>query len=139
MVTAPGRPGGSRDRALGVAVYLVLLVLGIVEGLVGSFQYGQPPAPLAAILLAVLVGVTCFFGGWGTRSLGGAFIVAAGWLVASFILSLGSREGSVIIANTAAGQWYLYGGTLAAVLGVLATFIRQATTRLSAPRKPGSR
>jgi hypothetical protein len=134
MVTAPGRPGGSKDRALGVAVYLALLVLGIVEGIVGSFQYGQPPAPLAAILLAVLVGVTCAFGGWGTGSLGGAFIVAAGWLLASFILSMGSREGSVIIANTAAGQWYLYGGTLAAALGVLATFIVQTTTRLKSPR-----
>ena len=112
----------------------MLFVLGIVEGGVGSFQYGQPPAPLAAILLAILVGVTCFFGGWGTRSLGGSFVVAAGWLLASFILSLGSREGSVIIANTSAGQWYLYGGTLAAALGVLGIFILQTTTRLMSDR-----
>ncbi|HUN34227.1 MAG TPA: DUF6113 family protein [Trebonia sp.] len=134
MVTGRDRPRGRKDRALGLAVYLVLFVLGIVEGLVGSFQYGQPPVPLAAILLAVLVGVTCVFGGWGADSLGGSFVVAAGWLLASFILSLGSHEGSVIIANTSAGQWYLYGGTLAAALGVLATFILQATTRLMSTR-----
>jgi hypothetical protein len=134
MVTEPGRPSRPKDRALGVAVYLALLVLGIVEGIVGSFQYGQPPAPLAAILLAALIGVTCVFGGWGTGSLGGSFITAVGWLLASFILSLGNGEGSVIISNTAAGQWYLYGGTLAAALGVLATFILQATTRLTSAR-----
>jgi hypothetical protein len=134
MGTVPGAPSGPGSRALGVAVYLALFVLGIAEGLVGSFQYGQSPAPLVAILLAVLVGVTCVFGGWGVNSLGGSFTVAAGWLLASFILSMGSREGSVIIANTAAGQSYLYGGTLAAVLGVLATFILQTTTRLMSTR-----
>ena len=134
MATGRDRPRGPKDRALGLAVYLALLVLGIVEGLVGSFQYGQPPAPLAAILLAILVGVTCVFGGWGADSLGGSFVVAAGWLLASFVLSLGSRQGSVIIANTSAGQWYLYGGTLAAALGVLATFILQTTTRLMSTR-----
>jgi hypothetical protein len=134
MVTVPDRPGGSKDRALRVVVYLVLLVLGFVEGVVGSFQYGQSPAPLVAILLAVLIMVTCVFGGWGTGSLGGSFVTAAGWLLASFILSMGSREGTVIIANTTAGEWYLYGGTLAAAIGVLATLTLQATTRLMSAR-----
>ncbi len=134
MVTVPGRPSGSRGRAFGVVVYLALLVLGIVEGIVGSFQYGQSPAPLVAIALAVLILATCVFGGWGTGSLGGALAPAAGWLLASFILSMGSQEGSVIITNTTAGQWYLYGGTLAAVIGVLATFILQSRARLMSVR-----
>lgn len=134
MVTVPGRPSGSRGRAFGVVVYLALLVLGIVEGIVGSFQYGQSPAPLVAIALAVLILATCVFGGWGTEPLGGALAPAAGWLLASFILSMGSQEGSVIITNTTAGQWYLYGGTLAAVIGVLATFILQSRARLMSVR-----
>jgi hypothetical protein len=134
MVTEPGKPRESKDRVLGIVVYLVLLVLGLVEGMVGSFQQGQSPAPLVAILFAVLILVTCAFGGWGTGSLGGSFTVAAGWLLASFILSMGSREGSVIIANTSSGEWYLYGGTLAAALGVMISFIRQARVRLTSAR-----
>ncbi|HTU73533.1 MAG TPA: DUF6113 family protein [Trebonia sp.] len=134
MVTKPSGPGETRNRVLGVLVYLALLILGIVEGVVGSFQQGQSPAPLAAILFALLLLVSCVFGGWGTGSLGGSFVVAAGWLLASFILSTGSRAGSVIIANTAAGEWYLYGGTLAGALGVLVTFIRQASARLKSAR-----
>lgn len=134
MVTEPSSPGGPKNRVLGFAVYLVLFVLGLAEGLVGSFQQGQSPAPLVAILFAVLVLVTCVFGGWGTGSLGGSFTAAAGWLLASFILSMGSHEGSVIIANTSAGEWYLYGGTLAAALGVLASFVLQTRTRLMSAR-----
>jgi hypothetical protein len=129
MVTVPSKPSGSKNRAVGAVVYLVLFVLGAVEGIVGSFQYGQSPAPLAAILLAILILVTCIFGGWGTESLGGAFACALGWLLASFILSMGNQEGSVIIENTLAGQWYLYGGTLGAAIGVLASFMLQAAAR----------
>jgi hypothetical protein len=47
---------------------------------------------------------------------------------------MGSREGSVIIANTSSGEWYLYGGTLAAALGVMISFIRQARARLTSAR-----
>jgi hypothetical protein len=36
---------------------------------------------------------------------------------------MGTREGSIIITNTAAGEWFLYGGALAVLVGSLATFI----------------
>ena len=42
---------------------------------------------------------------------------AVGWIVASFVLAMPSSHGSVIITNTTAGKWYLYGGALAAVGG----------------------
>ena len=36
---------------------------------------------------------------------------------------MGRPNGSIIITNTAAGQWYLYGGSLAAVTGAAAAYI----------------
>ena len=44
-------------------------------------------------------------------SVSGALVPAVGWILASFVLSMPVSSGSVIIANTAAGKWYLYGGT----------------------------
>lgn len=113
--SAAGRRPGT--RAASVATFFALLVFGAVQGLVGSFQYAQPPAPAIAIVLAVIIFATCVLCGVGTRSLAGAFAPALGWVVASFVMAMGTRAGSVIITNTAAGQWYLYGGALGAALG----------------------
>jgi hypothetical protein len=60
--------------------------------------------------------------GWGTMTFSGALAPAAGWLLASFYLSMGTHQGSVIITNTTAGKWYLYGGALAVVASLLANF-----------------
>jgi uncharacterized membrane protein len=115
-----------------VAVYVVLFVLGALQGLVGSFQYSQSPAPVVAIGLDAVILATCVLAGWGMRSFGGSLAAAGGWLVASFIMAIGTHGGSVIITNTAAGEWYLYGGTLSVLLGSLATFV--LLTRLRAER-----
>jgi hypothetical protein len=130
MGTVPGDKAGG--WVLGVAVYVVLFVLGALQGLVGSFQYGQSPAPVVAIGLDAVILATCVLAGWGTRSFGGSLAAAGGWLVASFIMAIGTHGGSVIITNTAAGEWYLYGGTLSVLLGSLATFV--LLTRLRAER-----
>jgi uncharacterized membrane protein len=107
-----------------VAVYVVLFVLGAVEGLIGSFQYSALPGsvPVAALVCCVVLLATCLLAAWAMRSVSGAFAPAAGWLVASFVLSMPVSSGSVIITNTTAGQWYLYGGTLCAAIGVAASF-----------------
>ena len=107
-----------------VAVYVVLFVLGAVEGLIGSFQYSAVAGsvPVAALVCCVVLLATCLLAAWAMRSVSGAFAPAAGWLVASFLLSLPVSSGSVIITNTTAGQWYLYGGTLCAAIGVAASF-----------------
>jgi hypothetical protein len=110
-------------RVQTAATYALLFVLGLFEGLIGTFQYSRGPAPLASILFALLVLVTCLLASWGTRSLGGAFAPAIGWIVASFVMSLPTGGGSVVIASTAAGKWYLYGGTLCAAAGVSAAFV----------------
>lgn len=128
MGTPQGQPD-TAQRARTAVVYVLLFVLGAVQGIFGSFQYSRGPAPLLAILLAGLIFATCLLGGWATRTLGGGLLPAVGWFVASFVLSMPRANGSVIITNTAAGKWYLYGGSLAAVAGVIAAFVLWARTR----------
>jgi hypothetical protein len=111
------------DRVQTVVMYGLLFVLGVFEGVIGSFQYSWGPAPLAAIGFAALVLVSCLLASWGTRTLGGAVAPAVGWILAAYVMSLPNSGGSVIIANTSAGKWFLYAGTLCAVAGVSAAFV----------------
>jgi hypothetical protein len=116
-------------RALTGVVYLVLFVLGVLLGVIGSFQYSRGPVPLVAIVLDLAIFVTCLLGGWGMRTFLGGVIPAIGWFVASFVLSMPDSQGSVIITATTAGEWYLYGGALAAAAGGSAAFILWARTK----------
>jgi CHASE2 domain-containing sensor protein len=127
MGMVDGRP--TAQRAVTAAGYVILFVLGAVEGLIGSFQYSQSPAPLIAIVLDVAILGTCLFCGWGMRTVGGGLIPAVGWILASFIMSMGNAQGSIIITNTAAGQWYLYGGALAAAVGAVTAFVFWSRTQ----------
>jgi hypothetical protein len=111
------------QRAIAAACYVVLFVLGALQGLIGCFNYSRSPVPLVAISFAVLIFVTCVLAGWGTRTFGGGLAPALGWIITSLVLSMGRPNGSIIITNTAAGQWYLYGGSLAAVTGTVAAYI----------------
>jgi hypothetical protein len=105
-------------------VYGVLFVLGAIEGAIGSFQYSRTAGtfPLAAIAFCVAILVTCLLAGWGMRTVSGALAPAAGWLLATLVLSMPVANGSVIIANSTPGKWYLYGGTVSVVLGVALSF-----------------
>jgi uncharacterized membrane protein len=122
METPEGLPGKGQ-RALTAVAYLVLFLLGAMQGIIGSFQYSQSPVPLIAIILDLAIFATCVLCGWGMRSFTGGLVPAAGWIIASFILSMPNSHGSVIITNTTAGKWYLYGGAIAAVAGATATFV----------------
>jgi hypothetical protein len=81
----------------------------------------------------VVIFATCVLAGWGMRTFGGGLAPAIGWIIASFVLSMGRPNGSIIITNTAAGQWYLYGGSLAAATGAAAAYILWVRPR-SRPR-----
>jgi uncharacterized protein DUF6113 len=107
-----------------VAVYGMLFVLGAVQGVIGSFQYSwmAGPVPVAALACCAVLLATCLLGAWAMRSVSGALAPAAGWILAAFVMSMPVSNGSVIITNTAAGRWYLYGGTVTAVAGVLLSF-----------------
>jgi uncharacterized protein DUF6113 len=128
MGSADGK--GRRLLATG-AVYGALVLLGAVEGLIGSFQYSHTagPVPLAAIVCCLVILATCLLASWAVRSVTGALTPAFGWILASFVMSLPASNGSVIITNSAAGKWYLYGGTLSTVVGVALSFAGQARMR----------
>jgi hypothetical protein len=126
MGTSQGPLPKGGQRALTTAAgYLVLFVLGAFQGLIGSFQYSQAPAPLIAIVLVVIIFGTCAACGWGIGTFTAGLLPAVGWILATFILAMGRPNGSVIITATAAGEWYLYGGALGCVVGsVTAYFTR---------------
>ena len=114
--------GGKGTRALlNAAPYFALFLVGAVQGLIGSFQYSRD-APLGAIAFCVVLLATGLLGAWGMRSLAGALWPALGWIFASFILSMPVSSGSVIITNSTAGEWYLYGGTVCALAGIALSF-----------------
>lgn len=121
---------GTRVLLTGAA-YAALFLAGVVEGLIGSFQYSRM-APFGAIVFCLVLLATCLLGSWAMRSVSGALCPALGWIVASFVLSMPVASGSVIITNSTAGKWYLYGGAVCAVSGVGVSFgvwARRAGTR----------
>ena len=107
-----------------VGVYAVLFLLGLVEGMIGSFQYSWTagPVPAAALVCCAVILATCLLAAWAMRSVSGAILPGMGWIIASFVLSMPVSNGSVIITNTTPGRWYLYGGTLSVAAGVIASF-----------------
>ena len=134
METPQDLPGRGQ-RVFTAITYLVVLVLGAMQGLIGSFQYSRSPVPLVAILLDLVIFATCVLCGWGMRSFGAGLLPAVGWIVVSFVLAMPSSHGSVIITNTTAGKWYLYGGALAAAAGATTAFVLRAR----APSRPRPR
>ena len=131
MGTSQGpRPTGGQ-RTFTAAGYVLLFVLGALQGMIGSFQYSRSPAPLIAIVLVVIIFATCAGCGWGVGSFGAALLPAAGWLLASFIIAMPRPNGSVVVTASAAGEWYLYGGALACAAGCVSGFF--ARLRRSAP------
>ena len=107
-----------------MAAYAVLFVLGMVQGLIGTFQYSRGPAPLASILFALAILATCVLAAWGMRTALGGVLPAAGWLLVTLVLSSAPAGGSVIITATPAGEWFLFGGAVAAVAGAVFAFAR---------------
>ena len=113
--------------------YALLLVLGGLEGLIGSFHYSGTLGsfPAAALAFAAATFVTCVLAAWGMRTPTAGLMPAVGWFVASFVLAMATPGGSVVITNTAAGKWFLYGGSACAAAGVLVAFAAKPRSRTS--------
>lgn len=136
-----GQPAEARAREdrgelfVAVGAYVLLLVLGILEGLIGTFQYSRAlgSVPVGAVAFALLIGVTCVLGAWGMHRPLGGLLPGVGWLLTSLLLARGTAGGSVLITNTAAGQWFLFGGTACTAAGVITGFVRWSPRRQGAP------
>jgi hypothetical protein len=127
----PRPPRDSQAFVTGGA-YALLFVLGGMQGLIGCFQFsrGAGPVPVAALILAGLILVTCLLGAAGMGSAAGALVPAAGGLLVSVLLTLPTPGGSVVVTNTAAGAWYLYGGSVCAAAGVVFAFVSRSRARM---------
>lgn len=115
-------------------IYLALFLFGLAQGLVGAFYYSVGPAPLAALGFDACILGTCLLGAWGTQSALGGFAPAAGWFIVTFVLASGTSAGSVIITASSAGEWFLFGGSVAAMVGVVGGFRLWARHRRAGPR-----
>jgi len=134
----PGqRPPRGDGQGVAVTAYVALFVLGMVQGLIGTFQYSRGPAPLAAILFDLAILATCVLGSWGMRTALGGVLPAAGWLLVTLVLSSAPAGGSVIVTATTAGEWFLFGGALSAVAGAVFAFARWGRPRRRTPADPG--
>jgi hypothetical protein len=127
---AGGGAAGQRrpDWPVAVGAYAVLFVLGVMEAMIGSFQYARAPRPVPVAALVCCAGIllTCVLAAWAMRSVSGALLPGMGWVITSFVLSMPVSNGSVIITATTPGEWYLYGGTLSVAAAVVAAFALMA-------------
>src|SRR5215469_3885483 len=128
--------------AVTVGAYLALFLLGLLQGLIGTFQYSRGPAPLAAILFDLGILATCVLGSWGMRTALGGVLPAAGWFIVTLILSSVPAGGSILITDSSAGRWFLFGGAVCAVGGALYSFARWSRAsrdhRSRADNRPGA-
>ena len=120
-MTSQGTRPAAQQRVLTAFGYLLLLVLGALEGLVGSFQYSRGPSPLVAVIFVVVIFLTCLACGWGMGTALAGLLPAVGWIIVSFALATGRSNGSVIFPQGTAAEWYLYGGALGCAAGVFTT------------------
>jgi Family of unknown function (DUF6113) len=130
---------GSDRRAVVVGAYLALFLLGLLLGLIGSFQYSRGPAPLAAILFDAGILVTCVLGSWGMRTALGGVLPAAGWFLVTLVLSSVPAGGSVVITNTSAGKWFLFGGAVCAAAGAVYAFAKWSRPSRDRRTQPADR
>lgn len=117
-------PAAGDGPAVTAAAYVMLFLLGAVLGLIGTFQYSRGPAPVVAICFDLAIFVTCVLGSRGMRSAAGGVLPAAGWLITTLLLSSVSTGGSIVVTDTTAGKWFLFGGAVCAAGGAVFSFAR---------------
>jgi hypothetical protein len=134
---APGPPPATVGlTAVTVGGYVALFLVGGLQGLIGCFQFSRGPVPLVAILFDVAILATCVLGSWGMRTALGGVLPAAGWFIVTLVLTSTSAGGSVIVTDTHAGIWFLYGGAVCAAAGAVYGFARWS--RASRERREAS-
>jgi hypothetical protein len=124
-------PGRRPSAIVTSGGYLLLFALGALEGLLGAFWYAGSlgPVPAAALGWALGILLTSTGSAWGMQAATAGLMPAVGWFAVVFILAMPTRGGSVLITNTSAGKWFLYGGTICVLAGVVASFAIQGRAR----------
>jgi hypothetical protein len=120
--TSPSTPPEPvRDPAfLTGALYGVLAVLGLLLGVIGSFEFGWSAGgfPVAALVWS-LVNLAVFrAAGWALNGKLGATVPAVFWLIAVLVLSSRRPEGDLVVTGTTPGYVFIFGGAIAAVIAV---------------------
>jgi hypothetical protein len=123
-----------------VGGYVMLLLFGALQGLVGCFQFSRSIGtfPLGALAFAAGIGVTCVLGAWGMHRPLGGLMPGAGWFITAFVLAMGTPGGSIVITSTTAGESFLFGGSLCVVAGVVIAFVLWSPSRTAAARRGGT-
>jgi hypothetical protein len=139
-------PAGS-NTAVTDGAYVALFLLGAVQALIGTFQFSRGPGALLAICFDLAILATCLFGSWGMRTAAGGVAPAAGWFLVSVVFGTSSAGGSVLVTDSAAGKWFLFGGSICAAAGAIFAFAkwpragrsRRSGHDLPGQPRPGSR
>lgn len=132
-VNGPDSPRPSHSYAFQTgAAYGLLIVVGVLLGLVGTFAHGllnvslfgggtSGRLPIGALLMIVVVGALCRLAGLGMQTRMAAVLAGLPWLVVSFLFTLPKSEGDVVIAGDFAGGVYLYGGLILVAIAIVTT------------------
>jgi Family of unknown function (DUF6113) len=100
--------------------YGLLAVLGVLVGVIGSFEFdwATGSVPAAAIVLS-LVNLGIFrAAGWAMESKLGAAVPALFWMIILFVLASKRPEGDLVVTGTSAGYTYMFGGAVAALVAI---------------------
>jgi len=111
------------DRPLTVITYVMLVLFGMAQAVLGTFFYGSGPAPLASLGFDVAIFATCVGAAWGMRRPAGALAPAAGWFAVVFVLASGTSSGSVLVTASVAGEWFLFGGAVSIIIGLIVGYV----------------
>ncbi|MQA86875.1 MAG: hypothetical protein GEV03_20150 [Streptosporangiales bacterium] len=102
------------------AAHAALFLLGALVGMFGCFYFAETVVgvPIGTVLGIGANFVMCWLGGLGMRSKLGAALPAAGWLVVAMAFAAGRPEGDIVVTSTGLGLTFLFGGTVAAGVGI---------------------
>jgi hypothetical protein len=102
------------------AAYGVLGVLGMVLGVIGSFEFSWEAGsvPVAALVLTAVNLAVFRSAGWAMESKLGAVVPAVFWLVVVLVLSSRRPEGDIVVTGTTPGYVFIFGGVVAALAAI---------------------
>jgi hypothetical protein len=118
--------------------YGVLAVLGVLLGVLGSFEFSWQAGsvPVAAIALCVVNLLAFRAAGWAMESKLGAGVPALLWMIILVVLSSRRPEGDLVVTGTNPGYVYMFGGAAAALVAIVWTRSARPWMLTGVPRAP---